>query len=128
MNINEVKNGKCYKIRRKSDGLFATGGFHYGSVRWDKNGKMWKRLGDLHNHFAGQSSKANTEYFQDAEIVEYEVSITEMRSWSVAEHVKERGKKAKEKERKRIERDKKLKEDSEKRKLKELLRKYGADI
>jgi hypothetical protein len=36
-----------YKIRRKSDGLFSTGGM---SPNWSKTGKTWNAIGHLKNH------------------------------------------------------------------------------
>lgn len=38
-----------YKIRRRSDGLYSTGG---GNPGWRQAGKTWAGLNQLHNHFA----------------------------------------------------------------------------
>lgn len=38
-----------YKIRRRSDGRFSTGGSH---PTFSPRGKTWGSLGDLHGHFA----------------------------------------------------------------------------
>lgn len=38
-----------YKIRRRSDGFYSTGGMH---PEWRKTGKVWAGLNQLHNHFA----------------------------------------------------------------------------
>lgn len=122
-----MKN-KIYKIRRKDDGLFAPGGFRYSPIRWNKEGKTWNSLGALHSHLSGQNEKVMREYAREAEIVEYEVVITELKSWSMAEDISERQKKKEEKRRKIRERDQKLKEDFEKRKLRELMDKYGTDV
>lgn len=42
-----TKPVKIYRIRRKSDGLFSTGGM---SPRFTKKGKIWQGLGPLKNH------------------------------------------------------------------------------
>lgn len=39
---------KIYKIRRKSDGLFSTGGL---TPRFTKTGKTWNQIGHLKSHF-----------------------------------------------------------------------------
>jgi len=40
---------KQYKLRRKSDGLYSTGGTH---VRWNQTGKVWNTLTALSGHLA----------------------------------------------------------------------------
>jgi hypothetical protein len=40
-------NPYCYKIQRVSDGLYSTGG---SSIRFSKNGKVWRTVGQLKNH------------------------------------------------------------------------------
>jgi hypothetical protein len=45
--INKMKETKFYKIRRKSDGHFSTGG---DTPQWSKTGKVWKRISDVKSH------------------------------------------------------------------------------
>lgn len=73
-----------YKIRRKSDGLFSTGGT---SPSFSKTGKTWGTIGHLKSHLTGvadqgryvepdqreKRKRANiTRYYSGCEIVEYE--------------------------------------------------------
>ena len=43
-----MKPAYMYKIRRKSDGLFSSGGM---DPDWSKKGKVWTSKGHLKNHF-----------------------------------------------------------------------------
>lgn len=65
-----------YKIRRKSDGLFSTG----GSVpSWTENGKTWNTRGALSNHMAQlrdpyySRTRRIDDIYGDAEVVVIEV-------------------------------------------------------
>ena len=73
-----------YKIRRKSDGKFSTGGT---TPSFSKNGKTWNTIGHLKSHLTGvadqgrwiepalreQRKKQNiAKFYSDCEIVEYE--------------------------------------------------------
>ena len=57
---------QVFKIRRKSDGLFSTGGT---GPQWSKKGKMWTGRGPLSNHLA--LVRANS--YTDAELITYEL-------------------------------------------------------
>ena len=43
---------KIYKIRRTSDGLFATRNHGYGGIHWSKLGTMWRGKGALRQAFS----------------------------------------------------------------------------
>jgi hypothetical protein len=43
----KVQNNKVYKIRRRSDGLFSTGGNY---IRFEERGKTWSSLSALSSH------------------------------------------------------------------------------
>jgi len=62
-----------YKIRRKSDGLFSSGGSY---PHFTKVGKIWRQKGHLTNHLnyllGDRSWKGSTPY-DDCEIVSYEL-------------------------------------------------------
>lgn len=87
---------KLYKIRRKSDGLYSTGGQY---VYWTKKGKTWNSISALSSHLAGTYSqylvhKAYTSEvtginldelpsnhpYKDCEIVEAEVDFKSKKS------------------------------------------------
>lgn len=58
-----------YKIRRKSDGLFSTGGM---CPRWEKSGKTWKKVGHVRCHLGqfGTSTFGNVRSpYYDCELV-----------------------------------------------------------
>ena len=73
-------NEKAYKIRRRFDGLFSTGGM---SPSFNKIGKVWKKLGHFKSHLAqirpyrdsGIGQNFGKEY-KDCEVVEYEMVET----------------------------------------------------
>lgn len=87
-----------YKIRRKSDGLFSTGG-QYPS--FTTKGKFWANKSGLHNHlnmnpvtytyhppigpFGGNPTTTHDAY-ADCEIVEYEIREDEGTAISVSEY------------------------------------------
>jgi len=43
-------SNKIYRIRRKSDGLYSTGGQY---IYWTKKGKTWNSIGAVSSHIAG---------------------------------------------------------------------------
>jgi hypothetical protein len=55
-----------YRIRRKVDGLFSTGG---GYPRWTKKGKVWNSIGSLKAHLHLQNYGKSDNY----EVVELEM-------------------------------------------------------
>ena len=72
-----------YKIRRKTDQLYSSGGLY---PEFNSNGKQWKRIGDLKCHLA--QFKINSIYwnmsiewpYDDCEIVEYIYELKETNS------------------------------------------------
>lgn len=76
---------KIYKIRRKSDGLFSTGGV---SPSWSKTGKTWNQIGHLKNHLNQFKDRYDYDfetkkhirvdkipkYYSDCEIIVYELT------------------------------------------------------
>jgi uncharacterized protein (TIGR02996 family) len=70
--VSEVR----YKVRRKSDGLFAESGERH--VQWSEKGKEWGKLSSVRSHLAVNSHKTlygdNTPW-HDIEIVAFEVRI-----------------------------------------------------
>jgi len=78
-----------YKIRRRSDGLFSSGG---GWPTWTKKGKTWKRRGDVGSHLTyAVSRRALGTYgdtpYEDIEIVTYDVVIMEVEIEEMGEAV-----------------------------------------
>lgn len=61
MNNNKITT-TVYKIKRKSDGFFSTGG---SSPRFNNKGKVWKKLGHLNSHL----SQIKEDVYKDCEIV-----------------------------------------------------------
>lgn len=55
-----------FKIRRKSDGLFSTGGYF---PAWHKSGKTWNNRSALSNHI----NLVKRSSYSDAEVVIFEV-------------------------------------------------------
>jgi hypothetical protein len=75
--LGAIRAYKVYKIRRKSTGLFSSGG---SSVSWSKNGKTWSTLAGVSGHlamFIGRQYTSSWHHSQvlwnDVEIVVYEV-------------------------------------------------------
>ena len=59
-----------YKIRRKADGMFSTGG---SSPSFTKNGKIWKQKGHLTNHLNQLDNDSKFIYLTVCEIIPYEL-------------------------------------------------------
>ncbi len=59
-----------YKIRRKSDGKFSTGGGH---PSFTKNGKIWKQKGHLTSHLNQVAIFSKQIYLNECEIVPFEL-------------------------------------------------------
>lgn len=75
---------KKYKIRRKRDGFFSTGGTN---PKWNKIGKEWNTIGHVKLHIlqwlsnSNNNGLANSNYsFNDFEIVEslYEITLKQI--------------------------------------------------
>lgn len=69
-----------FKIRRKSDGLFSTGGT---SPSFNAKGKVWKARNHVTSHmkqigYQYYNPKTKDDYYRDCEVVEYEVVETEV--------------------------------------------------
>lgn len=69
---------KIYKIRRKADGLFSTGGSY---PRWNVSGKSWLSLKALSGHLSLHKKRyghgGNIIPFDQLEIVGFDVAETE---------------------------------------------------
>lgn len=80
-----------YKIRKKSDGLFSTGG---SRPRFTKKGKVWASIGHIRNHLnlpLGYSDiPAWTQYVnvRDLEVVQY--AVGEVSVWPLKQFTKEK--------------------------------------
>lgn len=70
-----------YKIRRKSDGLFSTGGT---SPDFNEKGKEWKARNHVSSHMkqvgSYYSRKTKIDYYSDCDVVTFEVVATEIDS------------------------------------------------
>lgn len=76
-----------YKIRRKSDGLYSTGGT---SFHFNKKGKVWKGDGPLKLHIGMLIQHRDSEYalleeYEDCEVVELEMKEVEGESSPVSD-------------------------------------------
>lgn len=69
-----MKDTKVYRVRRKSDGLFAKRKQYGGGVLWSKKGTVWTGINHIKN--ALQYSLKKIEW-DSCEIVEYEVKEVE---------------------------------------------------
>jgi len=78
----------AWKIRRRSDGLFSTGGRW---PRFNEKGKIWYHRGGMTSHVncVVFDSFSNEQYF-DCEVVEYEVLHNAVGKMTVAEYVEDR--------------------------------------
>lgn len=77
--IDMVKH--VYKIRRRSDGLFSTGGTR---PRWTTLGKVWSGRGHLKNHLRlAQTHKFASTLYVDCEVVEFAVTQPEINTTSI---------------------------------------------
>lgn len=82
------KSHREYKIRRRSDGLFSSGG---RSVKWSVRGKTWRNSGALKNHLhqhIDQKTYGGTGWDQ-LEAIEMEYVVAEGGVHSVATWVTE---------------------------------------
>ena len=80
---------KIYKIRNKTTGLYATAKKH-GYMDWNKTGKVWNHIGHIKNHLHQINLKKENPY-ENAEIVEFEISTAECGSRSVNSLIDEMG-------------------------------------
>lgn len=111
-----------FKIRRRSDGLFSTGG---GYPRFNKKGKTWNKIGYLRRHLSMFATQTLRRFYSDCEIVEFKVETTEAGTHSIDDSIREIGKKRRKEQEKRQEQSRRYKEIQEKVQLVVLLNKYG---
>jgi len=71
-----------YKIRRKSDGMFSAGGER---PSFSKKGKIWRQRGHVSNHLAQMTAQNKQLFYNDCEIIEFEVVETEISNIDVAD-------------------------------------------
>lgn len=62
---------KIYKIRRTTDELFSTGGWH---PVFAEKGKVWATRGAISGHFSNFDEPHKNKLYKDCEVVCYEVS------------------------------------------------------
>jgi hypothetical protein len=97
-----------YKIRRKTDGLFSTGGTY---PTFSKKGKTWTARGHVTSHLSQFGDRKKEQYYKDCEVVRIEIQevdadVTDVFEWSQSESTI----RAKDlKEQRRIEREKERK-------------------
>ena len=111
-----------FKIRRRSDGLFSSGG---GYPRFSKKGKVWNKIGYLRRHLSMFAAQTLRQYYGGCEIVEFKVEISETRTQSIGNEIREIADKRRREQEKRAEQTRRYKESQEKAQLAILLAKYG---
>lgn len=78
---------KVYRIRDKETGLFSTGGAH---PKWSTKGKLWRSAGNLRSHlttvleYKGYEKKAQI-VPENWEVIEYELTETQISIYSAPE-------------------------------------------
>ena len=80
---------EVYKIRRKLDGMFSTGGTSPGFTKF---GKIWKQRGHLTSHLNqfAQSWSRNSQVYDNCELVTFELSETEIDAIPLSQYIAER--------------------------------------
>lgn len=68
-----MKDNRVFKIRRKSDGLYATRNHGYGGIHWGKMGTMWRGAGPLKMAFNSSLKKMD---WSEVDIVLFELKET----------------------------------------------------
>lgn len=122
---------KVYKIRNKETGLFSKGGTSFSEKNdiWVKEGKTWSNLGHLKNHlnlFFTSSNFKNSRYpYNNAEIIEVEISYDDCLKFDVDDLVEEILEKKVNKKRDYDEKINKLREEREIELYERLNKKYG---
>lgn len=112
-----------YAIRRRSDGLFSTGG---SSPRFTKNGKRWSTIGHVKTHlamFVGYCYDESAVY-AGCELVVFEMCEVETRKMAMEQLMESYLKERKEREQMRQLEYQRQKTEAEIRKLEELKAKY----
>lgn len=116
----------CYKIKRRSDGLFSNGG---SCPKFTKKGKIWRTMGHLRSHLNNVGVRRGFQIYDDCEVIE--LVLNEHILCSVRAELENAERR--EQERQRIvtdrirqdrERREKEEQEAELNKLKQLLEKY----
>lgn len=76
-----------YKIRRKPDGLFSSGGTY---PKFSSKGKVWNARGHITSHLTQLGDRDKNRYYKDCEVVrieiqEVDVDATDVFEWGPAE-------------------------------------------
>lgn len=87
-----------YKIKRRSDGLFSTGGH---DPRFTNKGKVWKTIGYIRSHLENMGLKRGTKIYENCEIIE--LIASENILCSVSTEIEKLERRAEELQQKRIE-------------------------
>lgn len=111
-----------FKIRRRTDGLFSTGGSY---PRFTSKGKIWSKIGYLRRHLSMFATKLLRQYYNDCEIVEFKVEVSEVGTQIISDEIRRISEERQKKQERRAEQSRKLKESTEKAQLANLLNKYG---
>ena len=120
---------EVYKIRRKADGLFSTGG---SRPSFSTNGKIWKQKGHLTSHFNLVAQERpylrdNKLTYDDCELVTFELTETEIDSITVSQYVKERKELQQERERAQERAWEKRQKTVRRKKFEELKKEFDID-
>ena len=73
---------EVYKIRRKTDGLFSTGG---ECPFFNKKGKTWSARGHVTSHLSQFGDRRKNQYYKDCEVVRFEVQEFDVEAIDVFE-------------------------------------------
>lgn len=73
---------EVYKIRRRSDGLFSSGGTY---PKFSKKGKVWAARGHVTSHLSQLGDRDRNRYYKDCEVVRVEVQYTDVDTTDVFE-------------------------------------------
>lgn len=76
-----------YKIRRKTDGLFSSGGTY---PTFSKKGKTWTARGHVTSHLSQFGDRKKEQYYKNCEVVRIEIQevdadVTDVVDWSPTE-------------------------------------------
>ena len=114
-----------YRIRRKSDGLFSSGG---SFPTFSKRGKIWKRKGDLTSHLnLTTQSTTNRDVYKNCELVVYEVTEQEVSTQLLKEYIEERKVLKQQREEEQLNRWRQQQRDIRRQQYEELKREFGEE-
>ena len=117
------KDTIIYKIRRKSDGLFSSGGT---GPRFSATGKVWTTLGALKNHL-NLLEKNGARHYQDCEIIPIKVVYRATTALPISDFIEERQRLNQEKQRRIKEESRLEKEARDRAELARLKQLYEGD-